>query len=125
MKTFSEAEYELGMKRLILVSRRSITRGISPVGEANLPWNVCIMCGHLWRATPGVVPDKCPSCKSTRWNENELVMHRCVKCNHAWASRSDMPLRCPSCRSKLWNRCTREPIDVVQSDSVGLQEGKV
>ncbi len=111
MKMYSEAEYNLGMKRLILVSRRTMIKGISLTDCDALPWNVCVMCGHSWKAIAGTVPDKCPACKSTRWNENELIMHICVKCKHEWASRSDVPVRCPSCRSKLWNRCTRDMAD--------------
>lgn len=97
---YEDREMELGMKRLVLVARRC--SGHSSVDP--LPWNVCVMCGYSWSNNQGIIPLKCASCKSTRWNEDGLHGFTCVSCGHEWVSRSKSPLRCPSCSTKSWNR---------------------
>lgn len=100
MMDFGEWEVDLGMKRLVMSARRCMASGA--VCDRPLAWNLCIMCGYRWNRNPGIVPDKCPSCRSTRWNMADAHVHECLECRHEWVSRSDRPIRCPSCRTKSW-----------------------
>ena len=96
------------MKRLVLIARKCAKLNFT--NSTRMPWNVCIMCGYRWVSNSGSIPDKCPSCKSTRWGENDLHRHKCMSCSHSWVSRSDKPLRCPKCRTKSWAIHTRSEV---------------
>ena len=113
MVEYEEREVELGMKRLILIARKCAKLNFT--NSTRMPWNVCIMCGYRWVSNLGSIPDKCPSCKSTRWGENDLHRHKCMSCSHSWVSRSDKPLRCPKCRTKSWAIHTRSEVGSCRS----------
>ena len=108
MVEYEERDVELGLKRLVLIARKCAQ--LDSIERVNMPWNVCIMCGYRWGSGSGTMPDKCPSCKSTRWGDNDLHKHRCMACGHCWVSRSDKPLRCPKCRTKSWATHTRSEV---------------
>ena len=108
MVEYEERDVELGLKRLVLIARKCAQ--LDSTERVNMPWNVCIMCGYRWRSGSGTMPDKCPSCKSTRWGDNDLHKHRCMACSHHWVSRSDKPLRCPKYRTKSWATHTRSEV---------------
>ena len=102
MEELDAEDYRAGIRNLVLTRERfSAAAGAS---DAQAGVNVCHVCGHMWRSEPGCSPARCPSCRSSMWNDPNLYSHTCRRCGHKWTGRVENPLRCPSCRSKLWDR---------------------
>lgn len=76
---------------------------------------VCKKCSHEWVSTNRKVavnnknetvvsaPSRCPSCRSTLWNRNDLSKFHCLRCDYNWASTAKAPYKCPKCLSSRWN----------------------
>ncbi|MCQ2070477.1 MAG: hypothetical protein MJZ68_05050 [archaeon] len=65
---------------------------------------VCNKCGHRWNIrTSTDVPNNCPKCRTTKWNET-YYDHKCLVCGHSWRSYVSKPLRCSLCFSSRWNK---------------------
>ena len=62
----------------------------------------CGICGHVWVCRIDNTPSKCPSCRSTRWNSKNIMIHDCKRCGHRWYSEKDHPNKCPKCQSTKW-----------------------
>lgn len=62
----------------------------------------CVRCLYEWIPRKGTLPERCPQCRSVRWNNPNLAVS-CLRCGHAWDSRDGNPTRCPSCGSYKWN----------------------
>ena len=89
--------------------------------------NRCRLCGHEWPfRTKNPHPIKCPSCRSTLWDNPDVRKHICRRCDHEWFSLDEHPIRCPSCRLKTWDapylmvRCTR--CNTVWKDAMRIQK---
>lgn len=64
----------------------------------------CKICSHTWKPKDsGSYPQRCPKCRSTRWNIGMPVNNACVRCGHKWVSNGKEPTKCPSCHSSKWN----------------------
>ena len=79
-----------------------------------LDMHKCKLCSYEWgvnRKHPK--PKLCPSCRSTLWDQSDVVKHKCRRCDHVWFSLDAHPVRCSSCKAKTWNspyliiRCNR------------------
>ncbi|MCL2148083.1 MAG: hypothetical protein FWH47_01925 [Methanomassiliicoccaceae archaeon] len=64
----------------------------------------CNQCDHEWaRRSVGKLPDKCPVCKTTKWNEERRPQHSCRICGHVWRAKAERPKKCPKCQSGKWD----------------------
>ena len=74
---------------------------------ANAPGNPlkCNICGYNWFSRKDLPPDRCPKCRSTRWNEENVRQNVCKRCGHEWISKGESP-KCPKCQSPKWNEAT-------------------
>ena len=64
----------------------------------------CRICSHTWKPkNSNASPQRCPKCRSTRWNMDMPVNNRCVRCGHTWISNGKEPTKCPVCHSSRWN----------------------
>lgn len=62
----------------------------------------CLRCGYEWQPRKRD-PVRCPSCKSTRWND-AAVADQCQRCGATWTQRGDAPPKyCPVCHSAKWD----------------------
>ena len=64
----------------------------------------CKICFHTWKPkNSSLYPQRCPKCRSTRWNISTPVNNTCMRCGHKWVSNGKEPTKCPSCHSSKWN----------------------
>lgn len=63
----------------------------------------CNQCDHDWLPRSDSRPERCPSCRSSRWDEERDHTFTCYRCGNVWRNRTDHPERCPSCRSLKWD----------------------
>lgn len=72
----------------------------------------CARCAYMWVPRRGKEPERCPRCRSMKWNMPHLTV-TCRRCNHTWNSHNGAPKRCPQCGSHQWdipprvNNCLR------------------
>lgn len=62
----------------------------------------CKICGYKWIPRGDNAPIKCPSCRSIRWNSDNILFYDCKHCGHRWASEKESPIKCPKCQSTKW-----------------------
>lgn len=66
----------------------------------------CTRCSHKWKPTVAN-PQRCPKCKSPRWNTPRRNNHfKCKQCGYEWnAMKKEGPAKCPNhkCESRHWN----------------------
>ncbi len=67
----------------------------------------CNMCGYSWKSSADKQSNRCPSCRSTRWNNNNLSEYNCLRCGHSWVTHNN-PKRCPGCGTEHWRE---KPVD--------------
>jgi predicted Zn-ribbon and HTH transcriptional regulator len=110
MFEFTVEEYDLGIKRLMTIvkrSKKSKTQVGNKVSESSfqIKKNVCVVCGYFWDANQckDDEPKKCPACRSSLWNCMDLYRHTCKCCLYKWASKTKNPVMCPKCKSTLWD----------------------
>ena len=64
----------------------------------------CNQCDHEWvRRSHDKLPNKCPVCKTTKWNEEKIPQFTCRICGYVWRAQMKNPKRCPRCQSGKWN----------------------
>lgn len=65
----------------------------------------CKICAHHWQPRNGEkqLPQRCPQCRSTRWNLDNPIKNKCLRCGHDWVSNDKSPTKCPNCHSSKWN----------------------
>lgn len=64
----------------------------------------CRICSHSWKPkNSNTSPQRCPKCRSTRWNMDTPVNNKCMRCGHKWVSNGKEPTKCPGCHSSRWN----------------------
>lgn len=68
----------------------------------------CFVCGHEWLLKGVTLPVRCPKCRSTRWNNPDIVHNECKRCGHGWISTASIPCKCPKCQSLKWNEHPNE-----------------
>ena len=87
----------------------------TPLNIGRMQVFVCKVCSHEWVSTKKKVntsyknetvistPSRCPSCRSTLWNRDDLSKFQCLRCDYKWVSTAKMPYKCPKCFSARWN----------------------
>jgi len=48
-----------------------------------------------------------------------IIIFRCLRCGHEWASKQKQPKVCPKCRSPYWDRPRKPKKNVTYSCSCG------
>jgi DNA-directed RNA polymerase subunit RPC12/RpoP len=33
-----------------------------------------------------------------------IYIHKCLRCNHEWASKKEKPIRCAKCKTPYWDK---------------------
>lgn len=62
----------------------------------------CARCSYIWIPRKEELPNRCPKCRSIKWNNPNLKI-TCLRCGHSWNSHNGTPKRCPSCGTHQWN----------------------
>ena len=62
----------------------------------------CSRCSYSWVPRRDKAPDRCPRCRSVKWNMPHLSV-TCKRCNYTWNSHTGSPKRCPECGSHQWD----------------------
>jgi len=107
----SEAEYEHSVHQHGVQDEReieSVTVGNDRSRRGNEQL-VCVVCSYKWESRKDSKPQKCPRCRSTKWNQEYAVKNQCAKCSHQWRARTPYVKRCPACQSVKWNSGRKDP----------------
>ena len=62
----------------------------------------CARCSYMWVPRRDKDPERCPRCRSVKWNMPHLTV-TCKRCNYTWNSHNGTPKRCPQCGSHQWD----------------------
>lgn len=62
----------------------------------------CSRCSYTWVPRRETAPERCPRCRSIKWNMPHLTV-TCMRCGYTWNSHNGNPKRCPECGSHQWN----------------------
>ena len=62
----------------------------------------CSRCSYSWVPRRDKAPERCPRCRSVKWNMPQLTV-TCKRCGYTWNSHTGNPKRCPECGSHQWN----------------------
>lgn len=88
-------------------------------------YRTCLVCGYRWRSRGEGNPERCPSCRSSRWDTGEREA-KCSQCGHEWIIRSEWdPRKCPRCQSVRWKERpenTGERTPVCERKEEGIRE---
>lgn len=99
-----ENNYQIGMRRLerIIGPNRSY-EGSDDCNQIN----ECKLCAYVWSTDSKEKRSQvCPSCRTTRWNCEDVREVRCLRCGYDWITSRKKPSKCPSCGSKRWDKET-------------------
>ena len=66
----------------------------------------CARCSYSWVPRKGQVPQRCPRCRSVKWNMPFLNLE-CKRCGYHWSSHNGSPKRCPKCGTHQWDVAPR------------------
>lgn len=111
--------YNIHQWNVVVVEVRKNIKSSTPPNIGRMQRYVCKVCSHEWVSTRRMIfddegngtmisstPNRCPSCRSTLWNNDNLYKHKCQRCDHKWVSKTKSPYKCPDCLSARWNAPT-------------------